>query len=88
MSPLSKLTGSQEKNDALEEAHLMEDNSSTESDPPFAQRKRRSAVIGILVPWTLSAVLLVLLVASWAFERSDEYTSSNFERGFSTELSQ
>lgn len=88
MSPFSKIAGSQEKDATLEEAHLMGDNSSTEGDNAFPRPKRQVSLMGTtLVPWTLSAVLLTMLIASWAFKQSNGYAVSSFERGFSTELS-
>ena len=87
MSPFSKVISSKEKDATFEEAHLMEDNSSNEGDPPFPQSKRRVPRIGTILPWTLSAVLSILLIASWAFKQSNGYAVSSFERGFTTELS-
>ena len=74
------------KYETLEEAHLMDDIAGSEADLGVSRRKSRVARLAIVVPWTISAVLLVLLGASWAFKWSDECGSSSFERGFSTEL--
>lgn len=86
MSPFSKLTGSEPKYSAVEEAHLMEDNAGSEPDLNLPRRNNRLARFGALIPWTLSAVLFVLLAASWAFKWSNQCGASSFERGFSTEL--
>ena len=86
MSPFSNFNGAEPKYDSLEEAHLMDDNASSDSDQPLHRRRSRVDRLGVLIPWTLSAVLLVLLGASWTFKWSNECGSSSFERGFSTEL--
>ena len=86
MSPFSKFNGAEPKYDSLEEARLMDDNASSDSDQPLHRGRSRVDRLGILIPWTLSAVLLVLLGASWTFKWSNECGSSSFERGFSTEL--
>ena len=74
------------KYETLEEAHLMDDIADSEADLPLPRRQSRVAKLTTVVPWTISAVLLVLLGASWAFKWSEECGSSSFERGFSTEL--
>ena len=86
MSPFSNLNASEPKYDSLEEARLMDDSASTDSDLPLHRRRSRVDRLGTLIPWTLSAVLLVLLGASWTFKWSNECGSSSFEQGFSTEL--
>lgn len=74
------------KYEALEEAHLMDDIAGSEADIQMPRRQGRVPKLTTVVPWTISAVLLVLLGASWAFKWSEECGSSSFERGFSTEL--
>ena len=85
MSPFSS-HGGEPKYETLEEAHLMDDIATSEADLPMPRRQSRVARLTTVVPWTTSAVLLVLLSASWAFKWSEECGSSSFERGFSTEL--
>ena len=86
MSPFSKFSDGEPKYDSLEEARLMDDSASSDSDQPLPRGRSRVDRLGTLIPWTLSAVLLVLLGASWTFKWSNECRSSSFERGFSTEL--
>lgn len=85
MSTFSKLTGDEPEYTQLEKAHLMEDAGS-EADTSLHRRNARVARLGTQVPWALSAVLLVLLVASWTFKWSNQCGASSFERGFDTEL--
>ncbi|KAJ6613676.1 hypothetical protein B0H10DRAFT_1804987 [Mycena sp. CBHHK59/15] len=58
----------------------------SDTDLPLPRQKSRLARIRTQLPWILSAVLFVLLVASWTLRRSDECARSSFERGFDTEL--
>ncbi|KAL9053253.1 MAG: hypothetical protein Q9206_004002 [Seirophora lacunosa] len=85
MSTFSKITGDEPEYTQLEKAHLMEDAGS-EADTSLHRRNARVARLGTQVPWALSAVLLVLLGASWAFKWSSQCGASSFERGFDTEL--
>ena len=78
--------GGEPKYETLEEAHLMDDVAGSEADLPMPRRQGRVAKLATVIPWTISAVLLVLLGASWSFKWSEDCGSSSFERGFSTEL--
>ena len=86
MSTFSRYSGGEPKYASLEEAHLMEKNAESDTELATPQMQSHVARLSVLVPWTISAVLLVLLAASWASKLSSETVRSSFEWGFDTEL--
>ena len=91
MSSWSKVPSVEAKYSTLEEAPLIDENGDSELDLSIPRHKTHlaSCLAGLRpqLPWVLSAVLFVLLSASWAFRWSNECSYSSFERGFNTELS-
>ncbi len=85
MPTFTRLMSGEPKYTHIEKSRLISEDGS-ESDLALPQKKGRAARFGTALPWALSAALLVLLSASWAFKWDNECGSSTFERGFDTEL--